>query len=184
MEFTKEDLAKIASGIQKTLSEADRVVFRWDTGGADVPEDQKLVRFLLEKAFAQTMLLLDAAKLHETLEAVQRLNDEAKIDYSQTDYYEDVFLVWSSKLERYIEPFLPSVPPNEIEEQALSQLEVICSGFNSAAKVFASRRRKRTPLEIEDEYDVQDSLKLSCEFILVMSGLKNRILASRDNLLG
>jgi hypothetical protein len=159
MEFTKEDLAKIAVQIQKTLRDADRVVFKWDTGDADVSNDKQVVRFLLEKAFAQTMLLLDAAKLNETLGDVRALNEEAKKEYAETDFYEDLYLVWTGKLERYIEPFLPDVTRKEADEQAMSAIEEICSGFASAAKVLGSRRRKRKAFDLQDEYDLQDLLE-------------------------
>jgi hypothetical protein len=159
MEFTKEDLAKIAVQIQKTLRDADRVVFRWETGDADVPDDKRVINFLIENAFAQTMLLLDAAKLYETLASVRALNEEAKKEYTKTDFYEDLFLVWTGKLERYIEPFLPDVTRKEADEQAMSAIDEICSGFASAAKVLSTRRRKRKPLNIKDEYDVQDILE-------------------------
>jgi hypothetical protein len=107
MEFTKADLAKMAVQIEKTLRDADRAIFGWSTGEADVSHDTKVVNFLLEKAFSQTMLLLDAAKLYETLGSVRALNKKAKKEYAKTDFYEDVFLVWTGTLERYVEPFLP-----------------------------------------------------------------------------
>lgn len=159
MEFTKADLAKMAVQIEKTLRDADRAIFGWSTGEADVSHDTKVVNFLLEKAFSQTMLLLDAAKLYETLGSVRALNEKAKKEYAKTDFYEDVFLVWTGTLERYVEPFLPDVKRTEADEQTMSAIEEICSGFATAAKALGSRRRRRQSFAIDDEYDVQDLLE-------------------------
>lgn len=105
------------------------------------------------------MLLLDAAKLYETLADVRRLNNDAKKDYAKTDYYEDLFLVWTEKLKQYIEPFIPEKERQDTAQRALATIEEICSGFASVAKVLGSRRRNRTPFEVKDEYDVQDILE-------------------------
>lgn len=159
MEFTKEHLTKIATEIQKTLRDADRIVFRWGTGEADISDDERVVKSLLDKAFAQTMLLLDAAGLGNTLKSVRALDQRAKKDYTETAFYEDLFLVWTGKLEQYIEPFLPDVRSTGAKEQALSAVQEICEEFHSAARVLANRRRNRTALDIQDEYDVQDLLE-------------------------
>jgi hypothetical protein len=159
MEFKKEDLARMAVRIEKTLRDADRVVFRWDSNDADIAGDERVLSYLLEGALAQTMLLLEAAGLHETLGSVRVLSEEAKKDYAKTEFYEELFLVWTGKLDRYIEPFLPDEKRDEADERAMARLDQICSGFSTAARVLSSRRHKREPFIIKDEYDVQDLIE-------------------------
>jgi len=149
----------MAVQIKGTLQDANRVVFGWGNKQSDISSDKQLITFLLERAFTQTLLLLDAAKLHDTIGSVRSLNEEAKKDYAMTDFYEDIFLVWAGKLEHYVEPFLPDVNRTEAGGQAMSAIEDICAGFATAAKVLSSRRRKRKAFAIQDEYDVQDLLE-------------------------
>jgi len=158
MELTLEEFAGAAARIEKTLDDADRIAFDWENHGSS-DEDKENVKFLVERAFAQTMLLLDAAKLHDTLATVRALDEEAKGDYAKTRYYEELYLVWTAKLRDYVTLFIPETPRNEAAQKATATVAQICSRFSTVARQLEERRRKRTPFVIEDEYDVQDLLE-------------------------
>ena len=100
---TLNTVAAVLAAVRESLAKADKEALQWEYRG---PEDneEELVEYFVERAFTKTMVLLEAAGLPNALDAVTRLNEQAKVDYSAvTRYSEGIYLVWASKLESYLE---------------------------------------------------------------------------------
>jgi len=97
----RERVDEALGSIRNALSEAYKSLGTWGTGAAD---DKEVVNYYVEEAFVQTMVLLEALGLSETLGAVRVLNDKAKANYSKAAMGpDDLYLVWASKLGQYVE---------------------------------------------------------------------------------
>src|SRR6266404_5276195 len=96
----KDRVDVVLGNIDNNLASAYKGIQHWDTSA---PDNTELVEYYVEKAFVETMVLLEALGLNETLDALRKLNEEAKVKYSRVAMADDLYLVWASKLEQYLE---------------------------------------------------------------------------------
>jgi hypothetical protein len=92
--FALNSINEVLSQIRETLSRADREM-----------DDEGDVRWLVERAFAQTRLLLEAAGLPEALKALQRTEGVARKNYAETKVSVEIgerYLVWAAHLFKYL----------------------------------------------------------------------------------
>src|SRR5208282_1470373 len=78
--------------VRESLGSAERIAFQWDPGGPTNPPEEAQVRWFIRTAFAQTEMLLEMLGLTETLKRVQKIEEEAKKNYAEYGYFEDLFL--------------------------------------------------------------------------------------------
>jgi hypothetical protein len=101
--FTTNDAAEIIASIREVLSKAYKESSDWDQRSAEDDEEER-VNYFVERAFTETLMLLETAGLAQTHEALAELNEQAKADYSEcARYSEGIYLVWASKLDSYLE---------------------------------------------------------------------------------
>jgi len=93
----------ILAAIRESLAKAYKETNNWDFRGPQ-DDEEELVEYFLERAFTETMVFLEAAGLRRALDAVTRLNEQAKKNYAAVAAYsEGLYLVWAAKLEPYLD---------------------------------------------------------------------------------
>ncbi len=89
-------LAEILASIRATLANAQ---------GASDRGDGEDAEYLVERAFIETRLLLEAAALPQALNTLRKIETRAQKNYTETGFSEQVgetYLVWSAHLYHYL----------------------------------------------------------------------------------
>lgn len=97
-----ERITVMLRAIRDSLAEAGRIADRW--GYSDSRGDEKeLVEYYVEKAFVETLVLLESSALFESFRLVKALNAKARKNYAEVHPYEgDIYLLWSEKLGHFL----------------------------------------------------------------------------------
>lgn len=107
MELSGAQIKTALDAVRESLAGANKIANEWDGPicmGHDIDSEEKEVaRYFVERAFTQTLVLLEAIGLPHVRDSVQSLNELAKKDYSEFEYFEGVYLTWSSKLGLYLD---------------------------------------------------------------------------------
>ena len=93
---TLNPISEILASIRKNLSQAQE----WSDDGS-----KENAAYDVERAFVETKLLLEAVALPKALDALRRIEREARKDYGQTDFSVEVgekYLVWAASLYHYL----------------------------------------------------------------------------------
>jgi hypothetical protein len=101
-------VAEAIDAIRTTLHEADIALNERERYGEDAHDNRadydQMIAFYIERAFVETLVLLESEKLERTYAAVEKLHEEAQKDYKATEWYEaDLWLVWAAKLNNYLD---------------------------------------------------------------------------------
>jgi hypothetical protein len=110
----------LVAEIRSLLKKADATAWEWDTGKIDRVEEM-YVAYLVESAFRKSRMLFEMLELPETMAEVRSLAKQASSDYSATEYGEELYLKWPSRLEDFLDPIQPvesAVAPATVEELA------------------------------------------------------------------
>jgi hypothetical protein len=101
-ELDSSTISEVIGSVCDSLSKANQIAEQWEDRGSD-QDDIQLVNFHMENAFVQTLVWMEAAGLDETLRSLQALKKAASNNYSESAYFENVFLVWAEKLQHYLD---------------------------------------------------------------------------------
>jgi hypothetical protein len=106
VELSKTQIKAALDGVRETLSNANKIANAWDGPICMEQEidsaEKDVVSYYVERAFIETLVLLEAIGLPRAWESVQSLNEAAKKNYSETSFFEEIFLTWSEKLGLYL----------------------------------------------------------------------------------
>jgi hypothetical protein len=99
-----ERVTIMLAAIRNSLAQADKIVNRWYHQNGPTNDEEPLVAYYVEKAFAETLVLLECAGVLNSFRLVEALNTEARKDYAKVYEYEgDLFLVWPEKLRHFLD---------------------------------------------------------------------------------
>jgi len=151
-----EALAKI----RDILAQADKIAWEWEHRGKEHDESEQ-VKYLVEYAFVELLVLLEVAGLPETLKSVKNLDAEAKSDYSAVGSTpEGLYLVWSSKLEPYL-----SAVRNTLGEPAVQTVtKDIVEILRNTQYAITDRDCFESPPQNEAEVHARIEAVLQCVF--------------------
>jgi|GEM_PF-2681201 len=147
--------------VRESLGSAERIAFQWDPGGPTNPPEEAQVRWFIRTAFAQTEMLLEMLGLTETLKRVQKIEEEAKKNYAEYGYFEDLFLKWAEELRTFLDVIEAQPQVSIIGISEIAQvLKSVPSGlqhwtWETKARVKGGEARK---WHIDHEYHVQNLL--------------------------
>jgi len=115
--LTKNEIEAALAGIRESLAEADKIAFQWETVLSSNQridaQEQALAAHFVRRAFVQSIVFLEAAELPATLEEVRKLDERAKKNYVETEYYEDIYLKWSYRLGLYLDGVENAIGPKK-----------------------------------------------------------------------
>jgi hypothetical protein len=83
--------------------------------------EEMYVAFLVESAFRRSRMLFEMLELPATMAEVSKLEAQARGDYAATEFGEELYLKWPSRLEDFLDPIQPlesPVAPRTVEELA------------------------------------------------------------------
>ena len=124
--------------------------------------EEMYVGYLVESAFRKSQMLFEMLDLPETMAEVRKLAKEASSDYAATEYGEELYLKWPSRLEDFldsIQPVQSAVAPRTVEELA-DILRRLPAGLKYWTWELAPKTKNSKPRkwEIDHEYHVQNLL--------------------------
>lgn len=132
--------------------------------GPTNPPEEAQVRWFIRTAFAQTEMLLEMLGLTETLKRVQKIEEEAKKNYAEYGYFEDLFLKWAEELRTFLDVIEAQPQVSIIGISEIAQvLKSVPSGlqhwtWETKARVKGGEARK---WHIDHDYHVQNSAVVS-----------------------
>ena len=161
MKGTARQINVLVAEIRSLLKKANATAWNWDIGQIERVEEM-YVAFLVESAFRKSQMLFEMLELPETMAEVRKLAKQASSDYAATEYGEELYLKWPSKLEDFLEPIQPvesAVAPTTVEELA-DVLKRLPSGLKHWTWELAPKTKNSKPRkwEIDHEYHVQNLL--------------------------
>jgi hypothetical protein len=100
-----ERILEVLGEIRNYIAEADKLAMSWEAWlrsdqRVDAVERDSVCRYI-ERAFVQTIVLLESLNMPGTLSEVRKLNQQAENDYAETHIARDLYLVWAEKLRNY-----------------------------------------------------------------------------------
>lgn len=102
-----ERTAQVLGEIRNSIAEAEKLALFWEGWLANGQEvdlvERDFVCRYVERAFVQTIVLLEWLNMPGTLSEVQRLKQQAEKDYAETRIVRDLYLVWVEKLRNYLD---------------------------------------------------------------------------------
>ena len=101
MQTTLSSIAERLGKIRESLAEANRIVGKWEYSERG-DYDKEVAEYYIERAFIETLVILEVIGLKEIYDAVKELNALASKDYAKTAHYEDLYSFWGEKLRTYI----------------------------------------------------------------------------------
>jgi hypothetical protein len=153
-------IADIVVEIRRALNEADTAADNWDVREAERDEIE-LVDYYVDRAFTQTLLLLELCGALKTFEAVNELYTQAKSNFRESAFSinaSQVYLVWVSKLRNYIDVFWTSAGPTAPTESAVRRVQRVLQRLDTVRAQLRASYQKRKGLEVKDEHDLQHLL--------------------------
>ena len=161
MKGTARQINALVTEIRGLLKRANATAWQWDTGPIERAEEM-YAGYLVESAFRKSQMLFEMLELPETMAEVRKLAKEASSDYAATEYGEELYLKWPSRLEDFLDPIQPvesAVAPTTVEELA-DILKRLPSGLKHWTWELAPKTKNSKPRkwEIDHEYHVQNLL--------------------------
>ncbi len=161
MRGTGRQINALVAEIRSLLKRANATAWQWDTERIDRMEEM-YVGYLVESAFRKSQMLFEMLELPETMAEVRKLATQASSNYAATEFGEELYLKWPSRLEDFldsIQSMESAAAPATVEELA-DILRRLPAGLRHwtwelAPKAKNSKARK---WEIDHEYHVQNLL--------------------------
>jgi len=102
-----ERIIEVLGEIRNYIAEVDKLAMFWEAWlrsdqQVDAVERDSVCRYI-ERAFVQTIVLLESLNMSGTLSEVRKLKELAEKNYAETYIARDLYLVWAEKLRNYLD---------------------------------------------------------------------------------